>query len=516
MKQFWKLFLMTLVCTGIDLTVMGSEPVTEDGWTMVTDEATGIQTHSKELTLHPQAEPKPALKYRLIPDEFDLLEGNAALYYLKAMGFFEQTVAQERLREFHKAGRARAEEQKVDMMDVAPNSYLKMAPDKLPIEEVTRYLDITHFQRPYLEEARRLRSFSLDRNIRQVDNPIGYLLPEMQAMRELARTQSIRNRLAIAEGRIDDAVTILGQQTALAKHLGSDEFYVSALIGAAIQSVAWNDALYLIQQPDAPNLYWAFASLPIPLIDMRRAHAFERQFLFEQVKMLRDVDETPRPAGYWQTFIDGLVPQLRELDYGGLKLQSMDDFDLQRASIVAFVAASYPGAKRYLIEEGAIALETIDAYPTAQVVFLAVKKFYEEMRDEYFKWNYLPVSQASSAVRKLESQFHSKLARLGWPGKMVNELLPAPGAVRKAQGRVEQCIALIQTVEAIRMYGAVHGGKLPDSLNELPVPVPSDPFSDGPLSYELSGDSAVLSGRAAGQIRYRLVLKFATGGESKR
>ena len=64
---------------------------TRDGW--LEQRQTGLLVRTKELTLHPTAEPKPALKYQLLPDDFAALPGNAAIFYLKATGFLEQDPA---------------------------------------------------------------------------------------------------------------------------------------------------------------------------------------------------------------------------------------------------------------------------------------------------------------------------------------------------------------------------------------------------------------------------------------
>ena len=67
------------------------EPAKTDGWTEQRDEQAGIMVKTMEMTVTPRAEPRPALKHQLIADEFELLNGNAAIYYLKAMGFLEGT-----------------------------------------------------------------------------------------------------------------------------------------------------------------------------------------------------------------------------------------------------------------------------------------------------------------------------------------------------------------------------------------------------------------------------------------
>ena len=71
----------------------GEEPTKDGCWVVEQDEQTGRDVRTMEMTLHPAGEPLPSLKYRLLPDDFDMVNGNAAIYYLKAMGFLEQTVA---------------------------------------------------------------------------------------------------------------------------------------------------------------------------------------------------------------------------------------------------------------------------------------------------------------------------------------------------------------------------------------------------------------------------------------
>jgi hypothetical protein len=57
-------------------------------------------------------------------------------------------------------------------------------------------------------------------------------------------------------------------------------------------------------------------------------------------------------------------------------------------------------------------------------------------------------------------------------------------------------IAADRVIEAIRMYAALHGGKLPRSLSEITVvPVPNHPRFGTPFPYTLEGDKAILEAR---------------------
>jgi hypothetical protein len=76
-------------------------------------------------------------------------------------------------------------------------------------------------------------------------------------------------------------------------------------------------------------------------------------------------------------------------------------------------------------------------------------------------------------------------------------LLPALSSILRSMARQDREIAMLRTVEAIRMYGASHGGRLPQRLADITeVPVPEDPVTGQALVYELKGDVAVLDGPA--------------------
>jgi hypothetical protein len=185
------------------------------------------------------------------------------------------------------------------------------------------------------------------------------------------------------------------------------------------------------------------------------------------------------------------------------------DLQTSRARIVGAIALAYPGAKRYLIEDCGLPRERVEAYPSAQTVLLAAVRYYDKARDDFFKWTLLPYWEGQAASESLDEKLRAEAERAGWIAMPADLLLPAIGAVRTATARAQQAIALVQTVEAIRMHGAAHDRKLPATLAELALPAPPDPFTGKPFDYEYREDHAVLSGHEMPGIRYRLVLRFA-------
>ena len=481
----------------------------EDSW--VSRKGDMGTARTRRLTLHPMLEPVPALQYRLIPDDYERIDGNAAVFYLKAMGFLEEMHAREMVTKFHRESEKQAEAQGKD--DYPPYEWMKMNPKDLPVEEVKKFLRLVRFQEPMLRDASLRSKFSLDRNIRGVDNPIMYLLPEINQIRQVARYQSLRFRLALAEDRIDDAIKYLGQNYALASHLGQDDFFVSSLVGIAIGSIAWNDTLYLLERPDAPNMYWAFATLPKPLVSIERAFAYERHLLFEQVKLLREINATPRTPGYWQDFVDRLIAQSDSFEVvfdASWNLKDMDKTSA-RALVASAIAAAYPGAKQYLVNEVVMDTEMVNDYPKAQTVFLALKIYSERARDEQLKWQYLPypLIEASPLYTKSIEQLIVDERRFGLITKPAQTLFPAVQAIGSAVQRLQQYIAMAQTVEAIRYHAAKNDGKLPTSLATLELPAISDPITGRPFEYRLNGNRAILRAAQTSGIQNRFVLQIA-------
>ncbi len=466
----------------------------------------GRAVHTKTLTLHPAAEPRPALKYRFIPSEFNRVDGNAATYYLRAIGFVEQRGALKQIFKLEEKAHQEAREKGIASSDIPPFSWQGMAPDQLPLEEVKKYLMLTDFQARDIAVASTLRSLDFNRNIRNVESPMSTLLPEVQQFRALANTQSIRCRVAIAEGRFDDAIEIMGHQYAMANHLNQDRFLVCSLVSAGIAGINWEDALDLVQRADAPNLYWALASLPKPLIPLRETLSAESELLFMELKALKEVNEQPQPAGYWMIFADRILSQYNNVLSAFQNLRALNRFDLAN-----FIAAGYPGAKQYLIETEGMDTALVESYPIAQVFFLAQKKYSEHILDAEFKLGYLDLPTILSN-HSTESPNHQSrrqaAAQAGWITVPVESFVPAITQVLAASSRIELQIVILQAVEGIRMYAAEHNHQLPQQLSDLSYPVPNNPFTGKPLGYEVNEGVATLTAEMNTYI-YQLNLQIA-------
>lgn len=461
-----------------------------------------ITTARRTITLVPKTEHKPALSIRFIPDPFNAKPGNAAIYYLKAGGFFEQQASLQAKRKFEEESRLAAGEQ--DSNDYAPYIWLETELKDLPVEKVKKYLSYTSFQTLFLEEAATRLHCDFDRQIKSVANPAGYLLPEVQSVRDVARVQAMRFLVAMAENRTDDAIKILGQMIAMGPHFCQEPFLVSNLVGTACVNIGLQQAYYLSEHPDAPNLYWAIAQLPNPLINLEQSLAYEREFLFEQVKVLRDVDDTPKPDGYWSEFIDRFTAAIKGV---GRPLDELESFGKAGATLA--IGSNVPKAREYLVKVEGMSNDKLNKLPNAQIFFLAMRRFYERYRDEEFKYSFLP-EHARKKSNATSTEFGESLKRYGLITIPTSLLLPAVQAAQSASQRTQQQLAMWQTIESIRHHLATHDNKLPAALEELELPAPHDPLTSGPFEYVVHATGATLKGAANPGLQYQFELRTKT------
>ena len=142
-------------------------------------------------------------------------------------------------------------------------------------------------------------------------------------------------------------------------------------------------------------------------------------------------------------------------------------------------------ARQRLIEVG-LPEERVRVFPVEQVVLLDEKREYDVRIDDIMKLIKIPVWQAEAFAQQ------HKLSSL--PALFADALVPGVDAVRLSQARLDQRIALLRHVEALRLYAAEHNGSLPAKLSQCSLPLPGDPFTGKPFRYECDGTTAHLRG----------------------
>jgi hypothetical protein len=387
------------------------------------------------LTVRPMTAPKPALRYLLLPELKELSPGNPIPNYVKCL--LDQDFA---------SGE-----------EVLKSSALRQA-----------------------DRAARMDKPDWQILLNVKTDGIGLLLPDVQKVRTLAAGLKDRFHDEVVQRRFDDAFVTAKTMFAMSRHMGEHPTLIGDLVGIAIAYIAIGPLEEMLEQPGCPNLYWALTNMPSPLVPLDRGVEGERVMIQSELHLLDDTN--PMSADQLKR-LTAHIDKLLELDSKPLKgVRGWLDARIKDEKLVQ-------GARRRLVEYG-ILEERVTRFPAEQVLLLDEKREYEVLRDDIMKIMTLPVWQA----QKL-GIWDKPIPRAMEPNKpLFAFVLPAVHKVRFAQARLEQRVALLRHVEALRMYAAEHDGKLPAKLSDLPVPVPDDPFTGKPFRYEVDGATAHLRG----------------------
>lgn len=122
--------------------------------------------------------------------------------------------------------------------------------------------------------------------------------------------------------------------------------------------------------------------------------------------------------------------------------------------------------------------------PAAQAVLIYQKQEYIAMMDQLFKWFALPYHQSRVHLEQGDEMFGRHQSERGIKANLFTILVPALYRVAFLQARLDRGIAMLRTVEAIRMFAAGHSGQLPGSLEDITaVPIPFDPVTGTGFIY---------------------------------
>ena len=195
------------------------------------------------LNVSPAAAPKPALRYRLLPELKEMNPGNPIQDYMKCALDRSDSSSTRRLSSTARSCwpcRSRS---------CPRRSCRNTAGPRLGQADWAARLD-----NPDWQILLKLKA-----------DGIATLLPDVQQMRRLARALQVRFRAEVGRGRFDDAIRTAKTMFAMSRHLGEHPTFIGDLVGIAIASVAIEPLEEMLEQPGCPNLYWALTTLAQPL-----------------------------------------------------------------------------------------------------------------------------------------------------------------------------------------------------------------------------------------------------------
>lgn len=429
------------------------------------------ETPTYKLNLRAVGPPVPSFKYELVPAPRDQVPNNAALLHHRALHIL------------------------AEVKKPSPEAWEKW--DELrdrPLAELPRD-DLRDFLRPYhtvfkeMEAAARCDRCDWGIDDRLAAEGIGFLLPDVQKMRELGFVLTLRCRLHAADGKIDLALKDVQTGLALGRHASQGGTLIHFLVGNALVALFVTELEQVMQAPGCPNLFWSLAGLPRPLVDVRKGMEGELRSMTATIPIPKDVDKGPMSPEEALAALDRLWAGIQKLsDEKAMPLAE------SRLGLAWFITFQHPTARKALLAAGKTKDE-LDAMPPAQVVMLDVLIRFRNLRDEHFVWYNLPYAEAVQGMKRSDERLRA--ARRGpfdYLQSMLLLLLPAVDKVYGAQVRTDRRLASLRAVEALRLHAAKTTGQPPKSLAEATtVPVPTDPATGKPFGYVVDGQTFTLS-----------------------
>jgi hypothetical protein len=349
---------------------------------------------------------------------------------------------------------------------------LSMPLKELPAQELQDYGSIALKQADW---AARLDNPDWQILLKLKTDGVGLVLPDLQEIRSLASALKVRFRAEVALGRFDQALRTARTMFAMSRHLAEHPTLIGDLVGIAVAAVAIGPLEEMLEQPGCPNLYWALTNLPCPLVPLDKGVEGERAIVLAEFHDLDD--RAPMSADQVKRFIAHADIVLGESG-PAIRVRKWLDARIKDAATVG-------AARRRLVEHG-VPEERLLRFHADQVILLDEKREYEVRRDDVMKNMALPVWQVQA--------FGIQTKLVGPPSLFSDAFIPGVYGVRLKQVKLDQRIALLRHVEALRLYAAEHDGSLPAKLSDVSVPLPDDPFTGKPFGYEVSKNTAHLRG----------------------
>lgn len=435
-------------------------------------------TEVRELILSPRAIEQPLMKYRLLPAEYELQDGNAAPILLRLPW-----------------------EQAPYFLEVVPkfDDYLALP---LYDPKVLETGDV--FSTRFYKQLRR----AAYRRTADWEYPIGegpllnVLLPDAQGGRLIVgRGLSVWIRYHIAQGKLDEALEGVRVGLANNRHYARTPFIICQLIGTANTRHMIDRLGELISRPECPNLHWALAALPRPFIDLRPSIELEQHFLHSMVPELDQFDQS-RTEAEWQALLLNVIEQFQ--DAGQFKLKESERQDLFKR-LAEHGRAELAGQ----VEGGESRIQEMS---DAEV---GLRWFFGKHVDQSQEISALMSLEPSVAIPRLaalQQQLAEFRNELGINSLFVIE---KPLTIYVNANGLQRQFDVLRVVEAIRAHAATNGGTFPSTLDEIKeVPIPLDSFTGKSFDYTVTNEVATLSaqgiesdGKVLAGVQYRLSIR---------
>ena len=317
-------------------------------------------------------------------------------------------------------------------------------------------------------------------------------ISEVQNLRSLARLVQVDASLAIMEHQYDKAIKAIGAGFRLAEFAKSsgDANLISGLVSIAISGMSFDLVEKLSQQVDAPNLYWALASLPEELWSQRSSIEGESASMSRILYPLLEPAEANMTESNWLNRLVQAAEAVVETNGLSDAMTASSDDKARKSNLAtaqlavgALLLMFTDRGSEELISSGQLA-DQVQRMSAAEILTRCTQLSFERTRDNLFKWSLLP--SHGKVYSGKECQRFSEEMRSDFivpANVLLGLLVPALQAADSASMRCSTTHKQLLLHEALRAHAAAHNGKLPASLDGL-EPVPSWPNPDTQKLFE--------------------------------
>lgn len=478
-----------------------------------------IQGEFTKITIRPTGFPDPLLKYRLHFYSNEKESGNAAFLYAEAHSEYTR-LYNESLEEFYRSAEYRNHDPKTEWSKIESLKFRKfpLYPAFLnehhgeitPEEEESFYFK-TRRVYEMLERAARCRDNDWSKTYRVE----GYatLLLHLDKTRTLGRYLEGKADWEIRNAKYEDAIRTLrigftlGNET---RERNSSGLF-SLFVGNAILRSMYHQVENLSAQPDAPNLYPALTQLRHSEQALLDAIHSEKFYLFPR-EVPWDIFDTieESSAVECEILMDDLLTTFLEIN--AVPDDVFDPEARKSALKTAAYISLYPLARDRLLAKGVDRGE-IEKMSTAQIV---APYFLEEIKrvyDDLLVISSFGRGESHTAIVFDEPRHQNMYSRGDAVAIFLRLLLPSFLNAKNSELFLQQRLDHSMLINALRFYAAEHGGRLPESLEQIEdVPVAkTDPFTGKPYSYRLEGNTAILDYTTYGLSRMEITLESEDG-----
>ena len=335
----------------------------------------------------------------------------------------------------------------------------------------------------------------------QSDRPYLILLPDVQSLRQfVGRGMTVWVKQKLAKGELDQALAGIHAQVACGRHCASTPVAVCHLVGLSIAGTGLDNLELAVQSDQCPNMYGSLAALPPTLQDIGEMIRWE---LWASPARLNE-PLPPVGAKEWTSIAKNFIELIAEVNE---ERYTVTEAAQVQAKMRELAVKQLPDSLGFTDED-------IEKMSNEELIMRWIYMNYCHLRSQIEPLAFDRPSSVISASMALEQQVGALLSATGaksspYPVKLPQAILGCRGFERR--------VKLLQTIEAIRDHVSKHNGTFPNSLTEIELPVPNDPFTEEPFVYETSGNTAsirqsAIEGYQATRYEYQLEIGESKGG----